>query len=140
MDIPIKCLYEWSRIPAYNTEGDAGLDLHAADDWDLAPGERCLMGAGVILAIPQGYVGIIKDRSGWAARRGLTTLAGVVDATYRGEITVVLLNTGDRVIPIKRGDRIAQLLVLACPTVRLIPSDDLGGTERGARGFGSSGV
>lgn len=140
MDIPIKCLYEWSRIPAYNTEGDAGLDLYAAEDWDLAPGERCLMGAGVILAIPRGYAGIIKDRSGWAARNGLTTLAGVVDATYRGEITVILLNTGNHTVSIKRGDRIAQILILACPTVRLIVSDNLDETERGARGFGSSGV
>lgn len=125
-------------LPAYTRRGDAGIDLRSARDIIVRRGERKLVPAGIHIAIPQGFVGIIKDRSGLAAREGVHTLAGVIDANYRGEVKVVILNTGERDFFIKTGDRIAQLLVFPIPVIRL-EEGELEDTERGYRGFGSSG-
>lgn len=121
---------------------DAGLDLPSAEDLDLAPGDRALIGTGLSVALPPGSVGLVCPRSGLASRHGVTVLnaPGIVDAGYRGELKVTLLNT-DAAAPfrVRRGDRIAQLVVVEVPPVALVPVDDLPPSERGENGFGSSG-
>lgn len=122
--------------------GDAGLDLVAADDATLAPGERALVGTGVSLALPEGTVGLVCPRSGLAARHGITVLngPGIVDAGYRGEIKVALLNTDPReTFTITRGDRIAQLVIVPFAAPSLQQVEALEETQRAAGGFGSSG-
>lgn len=121
--------------------GDAGLDLYARYPAVLAPGERAAVATGVAVAIPPGSVGLVTPRSGLAARNGVGVVnsPGLIDAGYRGEIRVVLINHGRELFEIARGDRIAQLLVVPCsaPEVELV--EQLDETERGPDGFGSSG-
>ena len=121
--------------------GDAGLDLYARYPAVLAPGERAAVATGVAVAIPPGSVGLVTPRSGLAARNGVGVVnsPGLIDAGYRGEIRVVLINHGRELFEIARGDRIAQLLVVPCsaPEVELV--EQLDETERGSDGFGSSG-
>ena len=128
--------------PSYAHDGDAGADLRARQDVTLAPGERALVPTGVALAIPSGYAGLVHPRSGLAARHGITIVnaPGVIDAGYRGEIFVNLLNT-DRheSFTVRRGDRIAQLLVQRVEQVRFERVDALDETARGTGGHGSSG-
>jgi len=128
--------------PAYALEGDAGADLRSREDVELAPGERRLVPTGVAVAVPEGYVGLVHPRSGLAARHGLTVVnaPGTIDAGYRGEIMVTLLNT-DAATPIvlHRGDRIAQLLFQRVERARFVEVEELDETERGERGFGSTG-
>lgn len=130
-------------VPAYAHEGDAGADLHAAEDVVLAPGERRLVGTGLAVALPEGYAGFVHPRSGLAARLGLTIVnaPGTVDAGYRGEIKVCLLNT-DREHPIelRRGDRIAQLVIQAVARAAFVETSALPGSVRGTGGHGSTGV
>jgi dUTP pyrophosphatase len=125
--------------PRYGRAGDAGLDLFASEQYELAPGARHVFGTGIAIAVPDGYVGLVWDRSGLATSAGITTMAGVIDATYRGEVRVPLLNTGDEPYVVQVGDRIAQLLVQAIPVVEVIEVDALDETQRGDAGFGSSG-
>lgn len=128
--------------PAYARPGDAGADLCSTEDLLLAPGERRLVGTGVALALPEGYAGFVHPRSGLAARVGLSIVnaPGTVDAGYRGEIKVCLVNT-DRVHPIRlrRGDRIAQLVVQRVVRVQFVAVDRLPQTVRGTAGHGSTG-
>ena len=129
-------------LPAYAHPGDAGADLFAACDVDLAPGERALVPTGIAIALPDGYVGLVHPRSGLAHRLGVTVLnaPGTVDAGYRGEILVNLVNH-DRVITAKisRGDRIAQLVVQRVERAHFHGVDHLPDTVRGAGGHGSTG-
>jgi dUTP pyrophosphatase len=128
-------------LPTQAYEGDAGLDLAACERVTLPPGGRAVVGTGLAVAIPDGYAGLVVPRSGLAARHGLSKVnsPGVVDSGYRGEVRVVLLNT-DRQQPftVEPGMRIAQLLVVPVPVVRLLEVDELPESERGERGFGSS--
>jgi dUTP pyrophosphatase len=126
-------------LPSYGRSGDAGLDLFACEEHDLRSGERHAFRTGIAVAIPAGYVGLVWDRSGLAVHAGITTMAGVIDATYRGEVAVPLLNTGTQSYRVHRGDRIAQLLVQAIPPVEVAEVDALDETARGSAGFGSSG-
>ncbi len=129
-------------MPAYAHPGDAGADLMAAQDVELPPGGRELVRTGIAIALPAGYVGLVHPRSGLAARLGVTVLnaPGTVDAGYRGEILVNLINH-DRVNPAKisRGDRIAQLVVQRVERAAFRPVDDLPGSPRGDAGHGSTG-
>ncbi|MDD2943378.1 MAG: dUTP diphosphatase [bacterium] len=121
---------------------DAGIDMPALHDVHFQPGERLLIRTGVHLAIPAGWVGIIKDRSS-VALKGVTTLAGVIDSSYRGEVKIVAINLSQDIVSFKAGERIAQCVVLphyAGGEVQFVGSlDELGETERGAGGFGSTG-
>lgn len=129
-------------LPAYARPGDAGLDLYASADALLAPGERTLLGTGLAVAIPDGHVGLVHPRSGLAARSGISIVnaPGTIDAGYRGEILVNLINLDARAsMQVKRGDRIAQLLVQRVETVELIESDVLPESVRGDTGHGSTG-
>jgi len=128
-------------LPAYARPGDAGLDLSAAEPVTLAPGERALVGTGVAVAIPPGYAGLVVPRSGLALEHGVTVLnaPGLVDAGYRGEVKVLLINHGTRPVRFERGERIAQLVLT--PVARAEPRevDALPPSERGSGGFGSTG-
>jgi dUTP pyrophosphatase len=130
-------------LPAYQRVGDAGLDLHAAEDASLPPGARAVIGTGIAVAIPQGFTGLATPRSGLAARLGLSIVnaPGVIDSGYRGEIKVILINLDPvDVIEVRRGDRIAQMLIVPVATAQLVEVDELPPSERGAGGHGSTGV
>jgi len=129
-------------VPAYARPDDAGLDLYAAEAVTLAPGARALVPTGIALAIPPGFAGFVLPRSGLALRHGVTLLntPGLVDAGYRGEVKVLLVNHGDAPVSLSRGDRVAQLVVQRVEHVALAPVAELPESARGAGGFGSTGV
>jgi dUTP pyrophosphatase len=140
--IPIRRLDPDLPLPAYSHPGDAGADLVAAEDADLAPGARAAVRTGIAVAIPDGYVGLVHPRSGLAARLGVTVLnaPGTVDAGYRGEILVILVNHDrEKTVKISRGDRIAQLVVQRVERAEFQEVDTLDDTARGAGGHGSTG-
>lgn len=136
--VTIQRLHPQAKIPAQGKASDAGYDLTSISENTLAPGERVLFRTGIAMAIPEGYVGLVKPRSGLAVKHGIDTLAGVIDAGYRGEIIVALLNTGEEAVEITVGDRIAQLLVQPVLNVAF-EEGDLPPSERGTGGFGSTG-
>ena len=142
MELACRLLTEEATLPSRAHEGDAGLDLYAAEGATLGPGERASVGTGVALEIPDGHAGLVLPRSGLAARHGiaLVNAPGLIDPGYRGEVRVLLLNT-DRTEPfeIAPGDRIAQLLVTPFPAARPVETHELSVSERGNGGFGSSG-
>jgi dUTP pyrophosphatase len=140
-ELPVKRLQDDATLPSRAYEGDAGLDLAASERVELGPGERASVGTGLAVAIPDGHAGFVVPRSGLAARHGLTVVnaPGLVDAGYRGELKVVLLNTDkNEVFVVEPGMRIAQLVV--APVVLAEPDEvaDLPDSERAERGFGSS--
>lgn len=143
VDVLLHRLDDELPLPAYARPGDAGMDLHARQDMTLSPGERAMMPTGIAIALPPGYAAFVHPRSGLAARHGLTIVnaPGTVDAAYRGEIVVCLLNT-DRETPIAiaRGDRIAQLVVQPVCAAVLHEVSGLPGTHRGEGGYGSTGT
>ncbi|MFT3872018.1 MAG: dUTP diphosphatase [Nocardioides sp.] len=128
--------------PAYAHPGDAGADLHTAVDVTVAPGERVLVPTGVAIALPAGYVALVHPRSGLAARHGLSIVntPGTVDAGYRGEIKVLLVNLDPREpVELRRGDRIAQLVIQRVEQARFVAVDALPDSQRGPGGYGSTG-
>lgn len=132
-----------SELPTYARKGDAGLDLRSTETCVLEPFERAVIPCGIAVAIPEGYAGLVIPRSGLAARHGITIVnaPGLIDSGYRGEIKVVLMNLdAHESFSIKVGDRIAQLVIIATPSVGLSLCETLDVSERGERGFGSSGV
>jgi dUTP pyrophosphatase len=142
VEILIQRLDPGLPLPARAQPGDAGTDLFAAEEVELAPGQRALVPTGIAIALPDGYAGFVHPRSGLAARHGVTIVnaPGTVDAGYRGEIRVTLLNTDpDRPVRFQRGDRIAQLIIqrVAYPVFHEVAT--LPGSARGDSGFGSTG-
>jgi dUTP pyrophosphatase len=138
----IEILIRADQVPAYAHPGDAGADLLSTESLTLAPGQRQTVGTGVSIALPDGYVAFVVPRSGLAAKHGITVVnaPGTVDAGYRGEIKVALLNT-DSSVPydIAVGDRIAQLIVMPVTRAVFVPVEELPGSHRGEGGFGSTG-
>jgi dUTP pyrophosphatase len=136
---------EGLALPAYQSAHAAGLDLLAAVPEDsplmLAPGQRALVPTGLTIALPSGYEAQIRPRSGLASKHGVTVLnaPGTVDADYRGEIGVLLVNHGDAPFSVRRGERIAQMVIAAVVRVELVPAAELSATKRGNGGFGSTG-
>ena len=139
--LAVQRLREQATVPTRAYAGDAGIDLAACERVELAPGERAVVPTGLAVAIPDGYAGFVQPRSGLAARNGITVVnsPGLIDAGYRGELRVVLLNT-DRAesFVVEEGARIAQLVVLPVPEVSVHEVGELPASERGVRGFGSS--
>ena len=143
ISIPIKQLDDSIELPAYAYPGDAGLDLRAAEACTLAPFERRMIPCGIALAIPRGYAGFVLPRSGLAAKHGISIVnaPGLIDSDYRGEVKVILVNLDPReTFTVEKGDRIAQLVIMATPAATLVPVAELSETNRGEGGFGSSGV
>lgn len=138
----VEVLLSGEHVPEYAHPGDAGADLVASETVELGPGERAMVATGSAIALPDGYVAFVVPRSGLAAKHGITVVnsPGTVDAGYRGEIRVILLNT-DRTASytITAGDRIAQLVVLPVARARFVPVERLPGSHRGEGGFGSTG-
>jgi dUTP pyrophosphatase len=141
--VPVPVVLDDAAVaPAYAHPGDAGADLACAHDVTLGPGERATVATGVRIALPEGYAGFVHPRSGLAAHHGVTVLnaPGTVDAGYRGEIRVTLLNTDPRTpVVLHRGDRIAQLVVQRVEQAVFLEVDELPGSARGSGGFGSTG-
>ena len=139
MKMEIEKIHPDVPVPKMAYDDDAAFDLYAAEDVEFAPGQRRQVPTGLKIAIPRGYVGLIRDRSSVAWKQGLTTLAGVIDSGYRGEWLVVLLNTSRETVRIAKHTRIAQFLVLpvAQPEIQVV--EKVGESSRGEGGFGSSG-
>ncbi len=130
-------------LPAYAHDGDAGLDLLSAEDVSLKPGERALVPTGIALAIPEGFAGYVQPRSGRAMKEGLglVNTPGLIDSGYRGEVRVAAINLdSESAIDIRRGEKIAQLVILPVPRVTLKEVHELPESERGTGGFGSTGA
>lgn len=141
--LPIKRLDPDVELPSYAYEGDAGLDLRANVDTDIAPFERKLIPTGLAVAIPEGFAGFVQPRSGLALKSGLSmaNTPGLIDSHYRGELKVIAVNIdANEPIHISKGERVAQLVIQRVPVVSLMEVDELDETDRGTGGFGSSGV
>lgn len=139
MEIKIKKINPEAILPQAMRTGDAAVDLYCVADLALKAGQRANVATGIALAIPTGYFGSVRDRGGLAAKHGLHTLAGVVDSNYRGELIVVLINLGSEDYQIKKGDRIAQLIIQKHEEVTWQEVESLDETERGEGRFASSG-
>ena len=136
--VNIKRLNENATLPTYSHPGDAGMDLYSAQYVTLQPGETVKVVTGIATAIPSGFVGLVWDRSSMGSK-GIKRMGGVIDAGYRGEILVALLNTTQAPYEIKAGDKIAQMLIQPVESPALVEVSDLDDTSRGEGGFGSTG-
>lgn len=142
LDVPVTLLSDAGAVPRYALPGDAGADLTLTEDVELAPLQRAVVGTGVAVAIPEGYAGFVHPRSGLAARHGLGVVnaPGTIDAGYRGEIQVILVNHDpEHALTLRRGDRIAQLVVQPVVRARFVSVEELPASARGAGGHGSTG-
>jgi len=142
VELPVRLLSDAATLPTRANDGDAGLDLYAAEPTILGPGDRASVGTGLAVEIPEGHAGLVLPRSGLAARHGiaLVNAPGLIDAGYRGELRVLLLNTdASEPFEIGVGDRIAQLLVTPFAAAAPVEAAELSATARGEAGFGSSG-
>ena len=142
LEVAVRRLDPDLPLPAYAHPGDAGADLLTTVDVTLQPGERALVPTGIALALPEGYVAFVQPRSGLAARHGVSIVntPGTVDAGYRGEISVLLVNHDpSEPVTLHRGDRVAQLVIQRFETARFVEVDDLPDSARGAGGYGSTG-
>ncbi|MCK5466307.1 dUTP diphosphatase [Candidatus Parcubacteria bacterium] len=129
-----------AKIPNYAHEGDAGLDIYSAEEnYILKSGERKGFLTGIKMEIPSGYVGLIWDKSGLASKHGIKTMAGVIDSSYRGEVAIVLINLGSENYLIEKNTKIAQILIQKAEYAETEEVENLDKTERGDRGFGSTG-
>jgi dUTP pyrophosphatase len=140
--LPVRLLDSSLPLPCYARSGDAGLDLLAAEDVTLRPGERAAVPTGIAVAVPAGYAGFVHARSGRALHEGLAlpNAPGLIDSGYRGEVKVLVVNLDiERPISIKRGEKIAQLVIQPVENAVPEPVEELPASERGASGFGSSG-
>jgi dUTP pyrophosphatase len=139
MDLKVKRIHPMAKLPSYGHPGDAGLDLFACEDVVLGPGEVKAVPTGLQMAIPSGYVGLIWDKSG-ISLRGIHRMAGVVDAGYRGEVRIVMVNLGREPYAITPGMKIAQMLIQPVHEVAVREADALDDSARGDGGFGSTGL
>lgn len=139
MEVKVQKLSKNSRLPSKSNERDAGWDLYASEDAIIEPSAAELVGTDIAMSIPDNYVGLIWDRSGMAVKRKVHRFAGVIDSGYRGEIKVCLWNSSSEHCIIKKGERIAQILFQPVPPLPLIEVENLDSTQRGCKGFGSSG-
>ncbi len=139
MKLEVKRIHSEARLPVYGHPGDAGLDLFSVVDRDLRPGEVFAVPTGIQIAVPAGHVGLVWDKSG-ISLKGVHRLAGVIDAGYRGEVQVVLINLGAAPFALRPGMKIAQLLVQPVAAVEVVECEALDDTTRGQGGFGSTGL
>jgi len=138
MKLKVKKIQVDAKVPHYSHKGDAGLDLFSSVDSVLNKGEVKAVPTGIQVAVPEGHVGLIWDKSG-ISLKGVHRLAGVIDSGYRGEVRVVMANLGEKLFVVKRGMKIAQLLIQPVMDVEVVEVDELKETSRGQNGFGSTG-
>ncbi len=139
LKLKIKKLLPDAIVPKYAHAGDAAFDLYASEDVDIKPGERVSVPTGLAMEIPEGYVGLIWDKSGLSHNFGLKTLGGVIDAGYRGEVKVGMTNLGKEIYKFEKGHKVAQMIIQKCECVDIKETDELSDTSRGVGGFGSTG-
>jgi len=140
INLPIKRISKDIDMPSYSHQGDAAFDLRAAEEKTILPGEKAIISTGLKIAIPRDHVGLIWDRSGLAANHEITTMGGVIDSSYRGEIKVILKNLSKKEFKINKNDRIAQMIIQLTIRANLEDVESLEETERNEKGFGSTGV
>ncbi len=142
MTLRFKKIHPDAVLPSYAHEGDAGMDVRSVEDAEIAPGSRALVHTGLVMILPRGYEAQVRPRSGLALKHGVTVLntPGTIDEGYRGEVGVILANFGDAPFVVKKGDRIAQVVVAPVTRAEIVETDEVDGTERGGGGFGSTGV
>ena len=142
MTVRFKKVHPDASLPSYAHPGDAGMDVRSVEDVELAPGARALVHTGLVMILPPGWEAQVRPRSGLALKHGVTVLnaPGTIDAGYRGEVGVILANLGDVAFPVRKGDRIAQIVVAPVTTADIEESEVVDETDRGAGGFGSTGV
>ena len=142
MTVRFKKVHPDASLPSYAHPGDAGMDVRSVEDVELAPGARALVHTGLVMILPPGWEAQVRPRSGLALKHGVTVLntPGTIDAGYRGEVGVILVNLGDVAFPVRKGDRIAQIVVAPVTTADIEEADVVDETDRGAGGFGSTGV
>jgi dUTP pyrophosphatase len=140
VEIKIKKLSPEAIIPHYAHEGDAGMDLYSIEDAVINPQERKILSTGLAIELPAGYCALIWDKGGLAAKNGIKTMGGVFEYTYRGEYKIILLNTSSQAYEIKKGEKIAQVLIQPIVTAQIKETTDLTETKRGEGRFGSTGL
>ena len=142
MTVRFKRLCPDAVLPAYAHPGDAGMDVRSVDDLEIAPGARALVHTGLVMVLPPGWEAQVRPRSGLALKHGVTVLntPGTIDAGYRGEVGVILANLGGAPFAVKKGDRIAQVVIAPVTTAAIEETDVVDDTDRGGGGFGSTGV
>jgi dUTP pyrophosphatase len=138
MELKVKKIQKDARLPSYGHKGDAGLDLFSSIDFVLEEGQVEAIPTGIKVAVPDGYVGLVWDKSG-VSLRAVHRLAGVIDSGYRGEVKVVMINLSEKPFAIEKGMKIAQMLVQPITIVHVVEAEDLDDTSRGEGGFGSTG-
>ena len=139
MKIKVKKLSENAKLPEFAHMTDAGADLFSIEEVVLKPNQRALISTGIALEIPEGYVGLIWDKSGISSKHGITTMAGVIDSGYRGEVKVLLINLSDEKYKIEVGDKLAQILIQKIEQPKFEEANELSAADRGDKGFGSTG-
>ena len=139
MKVELRLLSEAAKTPTKGTDQAAGYDLYAAQNAEIDPLKRALIKTNISIAIPKGYYGRIAPRSGLAYKNGIDVMAGVIDSDYRGDVGVILYNTGVDIFNIKQGDRIAQLIIEKCYVAEWDLVNDLSDTQRGEGGYGHTG-
>jgi len=140
MKLKIKKLHSDAIIPSYAKEGDAGMDIFAHENLTLLPGERGIVKTGIAMEFPEGYVFLVWDKSGISTKTGVTTIAGVVDAGYRGELQIAVINLGQESYTFEKGKKVAQGLLQPVVCAHVEEVFELSDSSRGDRGFGSTGI
>ncbi len=139
-DLKVQKINKEAEIPSYALESDVGFDLRAVEDVTLEPYEQKKVKTGIIIEIPKGHVGLIRDRAGIVTKMGVHTAAGTFDPAYRGEVSIILVNFGDETVKIEAGMKICQMIIIPVTKVKIKQVKSLSATERHDRGFGSTGI
>lgn len=140
MKISVQKIDPSAKLPAYAYEGDAGMDLFSFENKILHPGDKIVVSTGIKIAIPAGFGGFVWDKSGIATKHHIKTMGGVIDSNYRGELKIALTNLGKESYNIKKGEKIAQLVIKPVAEAQIEETKEFNETERGEEGFGSSGL
>lgn len=138
--LKVKKISKDAELPEYVLESDVGFDLRANENVAINSMEHKAVKTGIAIEIPEGYVGLIRDRAGIITRMGVHTVAGTFDPAYRGEVSIILTNFGDEEVSIEKGMRIAQMIIIPVEKVKIVEAKELSETARGKRGFGSTGI
>jgi len=138
--LKVKKISKIAELPEYALESDVGFDLRANEETTIGSMEHKAIKTGIAIEVPEGYVGLIRDRAGIITKMGVHTVAGTFDPAYRGEVSIILTNFGDEEVVIEEGMRIAQMIIIPVEKVKITEAKDLSETKRGKRGFGSTGV